>query len=164
LAPVPQTLINRFFLSLRSYHLYIVAIGETTFERVKRMYATQRNPHDRGVCGNYAQLCCDRAPDSLLPDLSEEITYEQYLKENVEPEKLSQILYGAGYGSAVTGEQDSLVRGGTNSFLCISLLLFVFYRSFSQNAGRDGGRMTRYFFNPAALLANFLPVFSDYQL
>jgi hypothetical protein len=81
-----------------------VAIGETTFERVKRMYATQANPHDRGVCGNYAQLCCDRAPDSLLPDLSQEITYELYLKENVEPEKLSQILYGTGYGSAVTGE------------------------------------------------------------
>jgi hypothetical protein len=88
-----------------SYHLYIVAIGETTFERVKRMYATQANPHDRGVCGNYAQLCCEPSPDSLLPDLSEEITYEQFLKENVEPEKLSQILYGGTtYGSALTGE------------------------------------------------------------
>jgi hypothetical protein len=42
--------------------LYIVAKGETTFQRVKHIYANTANPNDKGLCTNYAQLCCRGTP------------------------------------------------------------------------------------------------------
>jgi uncharacterized membrane protein YgcG len=95
-----------------SYHLYIVAIGETTFQRVKNIYANMKNPNDHGVCANYSQVCCTNAPDSLLPDMSEEITFETYVKENGEPGKLEMYLYGSNgkYGSS--GDEGGDGNGG----------------------------------------------------
>ena len=73
-------------------------------ERMKKMYDNTKNPNDRGICGNYAHVCCGERPDSLIQNMHEEITLEQYLRENVEPEKFEKLFYGEGrYGSMMHG-------------------------------------------------------------
>ena len=51
-------------IALLGYHLRLVALGETTNERVKGVWKGKAKPHDRGCCGNYAR-CCGR-PCHLL--------------------------------------------------------------------------------------------------
>lgn len=79
--------------------MHIVAIGETTFERVKRIYANTVNPHDRGIVRNYAALCCGPVPESKLQGLDEGLSVEQFLKENLEPAKFEELFY-KGYGTS----------------------------------------------------------------
>lgn len=96
------------FLSfLRSYHLHIVAIGETTFERIKRIYANTVNPNDHGIVRNYARLCCGAVPESKIQNLDEVLSVEQYLKENLDPAKFAELFYKS-YGS---GTSDSAFKG-----------------------------------------------------
>ena len=56
-------------VALLAYHLRLVALGETTNERVKGVWDGKAKPHDRGCAGNYASLCCARTPRSHLPNL-----------------------------------------------------------------------------------------------
>ena len=48
-------------IALLGYHLRLVALGETTNERVKGVWKDKAKPHDRGCCGNYALLLGGRA-------------------------------------------------------------------------------------------------------
>jgi hypothetical protein len=95
-----------------SYHLRIIAKGETTFEQIKKVYATTTNPKDNGVFGNYAQLCCSSVPESVIPNLSEEISAAQYMREALPEEMFNELFYNSrgkldnnagvnGYGSVV---------------------------------------------------------------
>ena len=55
--------------ALLSYHLRLVALAETTNERVKGYWDGKDKPHDRGCCRNYAALFCDPVPPSQLPNM-----------------------------------------------------------------------------------------------
>eukprot|EP00629_Pelagomonadales_sp_RCC1024_P015230 CAMPEP_0119278282 /NCGR_PEP_ID=MMETSP1329-20130426/18806_1 /TAXON_ID=114041 /ORGANISM="Genus nov. species nov., Strain RCC1024" /LENGTH=353 /DNA_ID=CAMNT_0007278789 /DNA_START=243 /DNA_END=1301 /DNA_ORIENTATION=- len=59
--------------ALLAYHLRLVAIGETTNERVKGAWDGKDKPHHLGCVGNYKMLCCGRVPDSQLPDLRQRV-------------------------------------------------------------------------------------------
>jgi len=56
-------------IALLGYHLRLVALGETTNERVKGVWKDKRKPHDRGCCGNYALLLREAVPPSRLPNM-----------------------------------------------------------------------------------------------
>eukprot|EP01032_Pedospumella_encystans_P007672 gene7672-9178_t len=101
------------FLPFCKYHLYITAIGETTFEHIKRIYADTPNPNDHGVCGNYALLCCSAKQASLVPDMHEEVTAEQYLKENADPAVFNNLFY-SNYGSAFEDVSPPTMAGTEN--------------------------------------------------
>lgn len=112
-----------------SYHLHIVAIGETTFERVKRIYANTTNPNDRGIVRNYAQLCCGPVPDSKIQNLDEELSVEQYLKENLDPAKFAELFY-RNYGTTGSVFQGKFcIRDFSLSFIfynyCAALMMCV---------------------------------------
>lgn len=57
-------------LALLAYHLRLVALAETTNERVKGVWNGLDKPHDLGCLGNYCRLCAQSAPPSRLPDLT----------------------------------------------------------------------------------------------
>ena len=45
--------------TLLAYHLYLVSINQTTYENVRGTYDAQgSNPFDRGVVGNFGEVCC----------------------------------------------------------------------------------------------------------
>jgi hypothetical protein len=79
------------------YHLYIVAIGQTTFERIRKKYVSAPNPHDHGFCKNYINLCFSETAPSLVRDLHENLSLEAYLAENVDRQRFS-VFYSR-YGS-----------------------------------------------------------------
>jgi len=56
-------------IALLGYHLRLVALGETTNERVKGVWKGKAKPHDRGCCGNYALLLREAVPPSRLPNM-----------------------------------------------------------------------------------------------
>ena len=56
-------------IALLGYHLRLVALGETTNERVKGVWKGKAKPHDRGCCGNYALLLREPVPPSRLPNM-----------------------------------------------------------------------------------------------
>lgn len=61
-------------LSLLSYHLRLISIGQTTNERVRAVFNYESNPYDKGCCRNWSHctllLFCP--PTSQLPrDFSE---------------------------------------------------------------------------------------------
>ena len=56
-------------IALLGYHLRLVALGETTNERVKGVWKDRAKPHDRGCCGNYALLLREAVPPSRLPNM-----------------------------------------------------------------------------------------------
>jgi len=56
-------------VALLGYHLRLVAIGETTNERVKGVWKDKAKPYDRGCCGNYALLLREAVPPSRLPGM-----------------------------------------------------------------------------------------------
>ena len=53
-------------IALLGYHLRLVALGETTNERVKGVWKGKAKPHDRGCCGNYA-LAVEGARAAVAP-------------------------------------------------------------------------------------------------
>lgn len=57
-------------LALLAYHLRLIAIAETTNERVKGTWEGKQKAHDRGCIVNYWTLCTARTPPSELPDLA----------------------------------------------------------------------------------------------
>ena len=56
-------------IALLGYHLRLVALGETTNERVKGVWKDKAKPHDRGCCGNYGLLLREAVPPSRLPNM-----------------------------------------------------------------------------------------------
>jgi hypothetical protein len=85
-------------------------VGQTTFEHIKKTYHYYRsddeargsdfvgrvdNPFDRGVVGNYAALCCSPMPATRIGDLHEEVSREQFIREEVDPDRALLLSYGA---------------------------------------------------------------------
>lgn len=60
-------------LALLVYHLRLIALAETTNERVKGFWDGKDKKHDKGCCRNYVAFCCDPVPPSNLPDLRRRI-------------------------------------------------------------------------------------------
>jgi hypothetical protein len=56
-------------LALWGYQLYLVAIAQTTNERVRGVYHSGNNPHDRGVLRNCAAFLCAPVPPSRVPSM-----------------------------------------------------------------------------------------------
>jgi len=95
------------------FHVYIVAVGQTTFEHIKKTYHHRhgaaaaadeageeviivKNPFDRGVCGNYSALCCSPVPATRIGDLREVVSREQFIREEVDPDRAVHLSsYGA---------------------------------------------------------------------
>jgi len=68
-------------VSLLLYHLNLIALNQTTNERIKGTYATEKNPYDNGCCRNYITLCClEPLPASRLPDMVEEVETVEYAR------------------------------------------------------------------------------------
>lgn len=66
-----STFLLASLLALLAYHARLVALGETTNERVKGHWESRKKEHDRGCLRNYFALCCtDSTPPSRLPDLA----------------------------------------------------------------------------------------------
>lgn len=67
-------------LSLLLYHFYLMTIGQTTNEHVRDYLGPGvMNPFHHGCCGNCAEICCSESTPSLLNNLSDEITAEEYI-------------------------------------------------------------------------------------
>ncbi|KAJ1432913.1 DHHC palmitoyltransferase-domain-containing protein [Ochromonadaceae sp. CCMP2298] len=84
------------------YHVHIVAIGQTTFEKMRKKYTAQRNPHDRGLFRNYSKLCFAPTPASLVGRQWEAVSRDQYLAENVDRQRFEALFYSR-YGTADPG-------------------------------------------------------------
>ena len=67
-----------FVFWLFCYHLFLIAIGQTTNEHLKGVYAahSKANPHDKGCIGNFAALLCHVTPASKIPDLTALVAFE----------------------------------------------------------------------------------------
>lgn len=69
--------------------MYLVWVGQTTNEHLRRVYHGQINPYNIGPFENYHNACCTRLPRSFLPDFSEEVPAEYYI------ERIQRELYEA---------------------------------------------------------------------
>jgi len=58
---------------LTGYHLYIISVGETTKEDVKKMYAPGENPNDFGCIQNWRLTLCSKLPPTLLVALRDPV-------------------------------------------------------------------------------------------
>lgn len=72
------------------YHMYLLSIGQTTNEHLKRIYRDDLNPNNGGCVWNTAVICSENHV-SKLPLLREKLTVEQYIHEiiPVDPESSS---------------------------------------------------------------------------
>ena len=70
-----------YLFVLSGYHVYLLVIGQTTNENLRHVYEGQRNPFDRGCCGNMLFVCCTPAPPSLLPDQSAVLSAKEFVCE-----------------------------------------------------------------------------------
>ena len=61
--------------------MYLVWIGQTTNEHLRRVYHGQENPYNIGPVENYHNTCCTTLSPSLLPDLSEELPSHVYIEK-----------------------------------------------------------------------------------
>lgn len=58
-------------ISLTLYHLYVISLGQTTNEMIRRTFKDKQgnnihNPYSRGVWGNFKHVFCERKPPSKL--------------------------------------------------------------------------------------------------
>lgn len=112
------------------YHLHIAAIGQTTNEKIKKVYKEIPNPYDQGCSKNcYSRVFCNirglqKENKSKIFNIRERFTTEDYLQTNVSPDLLSHIPYikytavsnGEGYqtfderNNTFSDEESPLVR------------------------------------------------------
>lgn len=59
--------------SLCAYHLYLISIGQTTNEVVRRVYQDRYNENNLGCRRNCFNVFCGASPESRLPDFDEEV-------------------------------------------------------------------------------------------
>lgn len=77
--PAPSALCIFAFLmlwsltSLCAYHLYLISIGQTTNEVVRRVYQDRYNENNLGCRRNCFNVFCSSSPESRLPDFDEEV-------------------------------------------------------------------------------------------
>jgi len=71
---------------LTCYHGFIISTGETTKEEVRRMYAEEENPFDKGCLLNWWITFCIKAPPSRLTNLRELIS-PTYLEDGFDEEE-----------------------------------------------------------------------------
>ena len=65
-------------VGLYGYHLNLIALNQTTNERVKGVYLGVENPHDQGCCANYYLLCCvEVPPPSRLKNMWERVSVDE---------------------------------------------------------------------------------------
>lgn len=57
--------------SLCAYHLYLISIGQTTNEMVRRVYQDRYNEYNVGCRRNCLNIFCSPRPDSRLPRFDE---------------------------------------------------------------------------------------------
>ena len=79
-----------------------MATGETTNESMKRVFNTLLNPYDRGVSTNYQDMCCTPVAPSLLGDLRQRLSVQQYVEINADPARVGV------YRNAIGGESSSI--------------------------------------------------------
>ena len=69
--------------SLCAYHMFLLYIGQTTTEHLRKVFADRQNPYNQGFFGNCARICCQSSNHpSLLPDQTEEIPEEEFFARN----------------------------------------------------------------------------------
>jgi hypothetical protein len=71
---------NSSCLVVISYHMYLLSIGQTTNEHLKRIYRDDLNPSNHGCCSNTASICGENQT-SKLPSMRERLSVEQYISE-----------------------------------------------------------------------------------
>jgi len=84
------------------YHLYIISIGETTFERIRKVYKDQPNPYNQGCWQNFTIVCCKPVFPSSLENMGQIMTIDHYLRENVDPNRFEDVFYSR-YGAIEAG-------------------------------------------------------------
>ena len=68
-----------FIFWLFCYHIFLIAIGQTTNEHLKGMYngKLKKNPHDKGCLRNFLTLLCSSTPSTKLPDMGGLIVFDE---------------------------------------------------------------------------------------
>lgn len=71
----------------RSYHLFLLCIGQTTNERVRRVFGSERSPYFVSCCHSLHQVCCAPQTRSLLPDQSELLSNKHFLRHSIDSQE-----------------------------------------------------------------------------
>jgi len=99
--------------SLCTFHLYIVSIGETTNEHLRRVWHRVENPYDKGCLSNYIDACFPSLHSSLLPSMWEYRSAEEYLRRYGVGHKSKGMI--SGIKSAASNACRIISPMGTNS-------------------------------------------------
>ena len=63
--------------------MFLLYIGQTTTEHLRKVFADRQNPYNQGFLGNCTRICCQGSNHpSLLPDQTEEISEEVFFSHN----------------------------------------------------------------------------------
>lgn len=69
--------------SLCAYHVFLLYIGQTTTEHLRKVFADRPNPYNQGLLGNCTRICCQSSNHpSLLPDQTEDLPEEAFFIRN----------------------------------------------------------------------------------
>lgn len=69
--------------SLCGYHMFLLCIGQTTTEHLRKVFIDKNNPYNQGFWGNCNRICClSSNQTSLLPDLCEELSEREFFIKN----------------------------------------------------------------------------------
>jgi hypothetical protein len=93
-------------LALWGYQLYLVAIAQTTNERVRGVYHSGNNPHDRGVLRNCAAFLCAPVPPSRVPSMWRTVQVSSSSSSSGKGDSSSSSNSGAGNGLPVLSDAD----------------------------------------------------------
>lgn len=74
----------------------ILAAGQTTNEKVKRLYEGGRdNPFNHGVVSNCGSVWCAPYVESRVGNLRDVMSTDAFITENIDPAKVEAIQRGA---------------------------------------------------------------------
>lgn len=98
---------------LSSYHLNLIAEGQTTNEDLKHVYTSRANPNNKGCCSNYRAFFCSSVRKSYVDD-------DEFIEEDT---SLQNLLRSRGDGfSRASDSMDGAPLGSLDDTRTVSSL------------------------------------------
>ena len=102
--------------TLCCYHMYLISIGETTNENIRKVWLTVKNPYNKGCLSNYWSTCVPSWNASKVPSMFEYVEAEDFIANNVPNENL-KVAARVANGVMTVAQSITAVGSGACSFV-----------------------------------------------
>ena len=105
--------------SLCAYHAFLLYIGQTTTEHLRKVFADRPNPYNQGLLGNCTRICCQSSnvgSASVKRESAIDITSASVVERAVAPWRLDNHIRGNQvFGPARTSIPPEVLRDWSTS-------------------------------------------------